>query len=143
MSTSRWQRAVGCHLLRSYLCPAQVGGGADLSPSAFSSGESLAGRGLIWHSPSQIITAQTVGCPPAVPPGLRVGPPRPPARPAPPWRLDAWRVSFHRQMMNVEWDQKGGFWAERWFSQWCAAEWLGFSARLCFCHLFLSLLQNS
>lgn len=28
------------------------------------------------------------------------------------------------------------FGAERWFSQWCAAEWLGFSARLCFCRLF-------
>ena len=26
VSTSRWQHAVGCHLLRSYLCPAQVGG---------------------------------------------------------------------------------------------------------------------
>lgn len=24
--------------------------------------------------------------------------------------LDAWRVSFHRQMIYVEWDQKGGFW---------------------------------
>lgn len=24
--------------------------------------------------------------------------------------LDAWRVSFHRQMIYVEWDEKGGFW---------------------------------
>lgn len=31
VSTSRWQHPVGCHLLLSYLCPAQVGGGADLS----------------------------------------------------------------------------------------------------------------
>lgn len=31
------------------------------------------------------------------------------------------------------------FGAERWFSQWCAAEWLGFSARLCFCRLFFYL----
>lgn len=31
----------------------------SLPLSAFSSGESLAGRGLIWQSPSQIITAQT------------------------------------------------------------------------------------
>lgn len=38
---------------------AQVGGAADCLPSAFTSGESLAGRRLIRPSPSQIIIAQT------------------------------------------------------------------------------------
>lgn len=38
---------------------AQVGGAADCLPSAFTSGESLAGRRLIRPSPSQVIIAQT------------------------------------------------------------------------------------
>lgn len=33
----------------------------SLSASVFSSGESLTGWGLIWQSPSPIITAQTEG----------------------------------------------------------------------------------
>lgn len=90
---------------------------ADLSPSAFSSGESLAGRGLIWRSPSQIITAQTEGGVQAFTPGIQgfgkklsQGKGRVGGSGEVGGGLDAWRVSFHRQMIYVEWDQKGGFW---------------------------------
>lgn len=92
---------------------------ADLSPSAFSSGESLAGRGLIWRSPSQIITAQTEGGVQAFTPGIQ-GFGKSCLKGREGWAgvaggevgggLDARRVSFHRQMIYVEWDQKGGFW---------------------------------
>lgn len=52
-SANRWQLPVVCHLVPSYLRPAQVGGAADCLPSAFTSGESLAGRRLIRPSPAK------------------------------------------------------------------------------------------
>lgn len=69
---------------------------------SLSSEQSLAGQGLTCHN--QIITAQTeVGVQ-----DRDLG--RVVSREGEGWSFDAWWLSFHRQMIYVEWDKMRGFW---------------------------------
>lgn len=130
---------MGCRLPPSYLCPAQVGGGADFSfslPLGF----------LLWgvfswprfdmaepqpnnHSSDRGVQAFT---PASRDLGIVV------TRERGGWRLDAWRVSSHRPMIYVEWDQKRGFWPSGGFLS--GVRFLTQTAE--FLSLFKSLLQT-
>lgn len=112
---------------------AQVGGAADCLPSAFTSGESLAGRRLIRPGPSQTIIAQTeesVGVKAFTSAsrdlgtvvsreggegGIRV---RCLASVIVMWRLWIW----------IRWER--GFWPSYVFSLWCMYKWFSFLALL-------------
>lgn len=138
VSTSRSQLPVGRHLV----CPAQVGGGADLPfslmlcfflPGGIFSwlGCDMAEAQLNNHSSDRggcaslhpSIQGFRKSCLKGGNGGGGGG-------------LVAWWGCFHRKMIYVEKDQKRGFWLSSGFH----AEWLHLSAGLCFCHHFFKLL---